>query len=605
MTSNTLFQIFLKTFFVLVIHSFAFNVYSNNKAQETQSVVCPEALTNQSLQLPASSFISKLPHNNSNFLIRFVKQTIGSLFFESIPVGLSISDLAEDMYSKTKKYRLVFMTIRGSFSDNFDFLEAHPHVIKVKVNETKTFYIHVVKKNTYIIYLANKTSYGEVLSYVEPIQTGIVINWFKKQNMNEIDWLSHVSLKERPATFHDIFEMILKEEYPLKTIEQAESHLRKHNKSELQPVLELLLEIHKHFGAYGLDVSVLTTSFQNRLQATNPMDVLNIVQTLSKVLETKFHQRKYKNISSAYSITLLSLLIGLTLEDTFALSKKFEFLEDSQKGAFLYKALLTLAIMKEIEDLKPPYIHHIMDYKDRFDEISIFLTQVNSSYEEARKKGFKQFENVILASIVRLGGGNKITEEVIYQIKDDMRFIFKNIHLDKKSLSQYMAILLLMASTRHHSIETLVDQFNEINKLTKDPKITLILLRGVQAGYSLPDMIHLYKSDFSFFKDENISHKEMILLMTSGWIAELKPEQVISIFKESTIHLPDVSPNVLVYFVDSIINLHTMPYRKISKDGVIYTFSSDSRDQHTLSQNEIHNHLISQLIYWMTFTGMN
>ena len=609
MTSNTVPHVFLRIFFILMmVHLFHFDVYSNNKVQEVHSVVCRNALTNQSLtQLSVNPFILKLPHNNSNFLIRFLKQRFGSLFLEDIPLDIDISDLAENIYRKTKKYGLTFITIRDSFLDNFNFLETHPHVIKVKANETKTFYIHVVKRNTYIIYLANKTSYGEVLSYIKPMQTGNVINWFKKQNMNEIDWSSHVDLNEQSAIFHGIFEEVLKE-YPLHTVKLNELNLIRHSNSQLKPVMDLFKEIHKYFGKYRLDISVLVTSFQNRLQATKPMDVLNIVQTLSKVLETKFHQRKkYKKISSAYSITLLSLLIGLTLEDTLALSKEFEFFEDSQKGAFLYKALLTLAIRKEIEDLKTSYIHHIMDYKDRFDEISIFLTQINSNYEEARKKGLlKQFENMFLLSMIRLGVNNKITEEELtYQMRDDMRFIFKNIHLDKKSLSQYMPILLLMASTRHHPIETLVDQFNKINNLTKDPKITLILLRGVQAGYSSHDMIHLYQSGFSFFRDENISHKDMILLITSGWVAGLKPEQVMLIFKEATIHSPNVSPDILVHFVDSIINLHSMPYRKISKDGVIYTVSTDSRDQHTLSQNEIHNHLISQLIYWMTFTSMN
>lgn len=570
--------------------------------------------------------IVKSQYANLVYAFRVTKQLFGSLL-EEIPYS-SASELAEDIYRNKYKYGLVFYGLRGTFTDRgiFDFLETHPHVIRVQANETKMFYIHASPSlfNSFTIYLVHKTSHGEILSYVDgQTKTGVLIHWFR-QNINNLDWSSHIPIDmlQKPVTLRGIFRQ-LHAAYLL-NLKFNESSSPEYRNSSID--LNVIFEIQKDIPD-DIESVVKLASAYNRIRTIRPISMTQFIHTvkhLSELVEDPKTQTKIAS-SSRHNILFLTMLTGFTLQEMLDLSGDFPLFDGSRYGRFLSKVLFVQIVLNEIESLKPPH-RRISSESLSIQQVRAFLSQAAMAYEheqEAQNFGSMiDFQNAYLA--VLLGDGDTTPESIFdntfYDIQSIKEFfnndsMYHLLHLANGAMghparealgkiysNRYVGTILLISAAFHIPVERLIRAFDVIVENVKHPEVTLILLRGISVGYLSNDMIRLDRLTFTFFQHEEVNSIHGINLLVSGLTADLRPEQSVSLLREVSFQLEShhVSPGFIINFVDSIMNLRAMPYQRALLNGVTQAvrYDADGRVQ-PVSTSEVYNYLMSQMIYLM------
>ena len=129
-------------------------------------------------------------------------------------------------------------------------------MIRIRANETKTFYIHAIPSHfdSFIIYLVNKTSFGEVLGYIDNQQTtGALISWFKKHfDEREMEFSTYIFLDdEGPITLDAIFRKIHAEGPLPESLQVPKSFTYKDTENHWLD-LETLSEVHEALGEANL-----------------------------------------------------------------------------------------------------------------------------------------------------------------------------------------------------------------------------------------------------------------------------------------------------------------------------------------------------------------
>ena len=603
--------------------------------QSMRSILQPSYDTNQEIN----------PFADANPWVFVLKQIWGANIGINLPYS-NASDLAEDMYRNPRQYSLVFYGTNKTSTGKvkFHFLDNDLRMIKIKANKNKTFYLHVTGGYSLVIYLVNETPQNHILSYVSsPTQTGILVNWFV-HHISQLDWslnyINHVLLNKDPIELRDIVET-LNQDHPVSyrssfATETQEVHLR----TDLLPFFEFVANFYSSFvqeyptiqhprDIHVLSLSTLLAAFSARI-----LSIIKQVPLLKFDLSKGNLFKNDKDIKNSQHHKLaLTMLTGLTEDELMDLSKDFEYLlSHSQYGSFLRKVLIVRGILNEIESLKPLH-EQSASYRQeqsiplvkRFSTLLSHIDMDYQTYQIYQKKissylpnADEQIQNVYLIAMIK----DQTDESSISQISKDEYFIRGQIGSEIRDMYRriiwsvspelsypsydYAGIVSMMAATsRIVSIEDLTEAFIKINKVTDNPTITIMLLRGLLLGYTEKNMIDLYQSARYFFKDKDISLINKIRLFTSGLVVDMKPEQVMSILEDTHFYLHGINEVNLTYFVDSMINALSLPY-----DTIITTENNQRQavriDAHGRTQPvfsvEIYDHIIRQIIYWLHFT---
>ena len=542
---------------------------------------------------------------------------MGHLFHNNIAFS-SASDLAEEVYKYKKEYSLVFHGLKGAFTDSgvFDFLEHHPHVIRIYANETKTFYIHVIPSlfGSFRIYLSNKTSFGEVLSYIDNhIITGALISWFER-NFNELNY-STTSINEEPITLNEIFKKIHADESPVNNLQTYENSSSRHNNKNSSLNLDSLFQIHEILGKNDLSYTIQVATLQNKLQAFRSVSTEDFIGIF------KFYSEMNHRIHHDYirNATLFTMLSGIDAQDMMNISDEFQLFNKSSYGRFLNRALLLQFIFTEIESLRNN-TQKRLNVRQTLIQINDDYKQFEETYTADNSISRKDLQRAYLAALLKNEG--KASRTAIDNALHDIQLIKELLDNYKEdtytlpttedtihSLPHSMTTrkdednhdrLLLIGYAWDTPIRSLINPFHRILQNAEDSETALLLLRGVQLGYFPNDIIELFESANNFFTNEGVNSVGIADLFISGLAIDLQPEQVMSSYKEVSSRL-HTNHTLVVDFISSTINLNARPYTEvIFSNGIAQAVKYDTNGtMQPVPMLHVKNYFMLQFVNWI------
>ena len=511
--------------------------------------------------------------------------------------------------------------------DFFDFLENHPHVIKIYANETKTFYIHVIPSlfGSIEVYLSNKTSFGEVLGHInDHITTGNIILWFEK-NFDKLNYSVFTSTNKEAATLNDIFRRMYTNEHSTDNLQNYKNSLPKYDNKNPLLNLDSLSQIHNILGEkHNWTPTIQLATLHNKLQAFKSVDTKEFVNVF-KFYSDMSDQKKI-HPDCIHNATLLTILFDIDTQDMMDISNQFQLFDSSPDGSLLTRALILQWIFMEIEKLNTYNPQKRLNVKRVLDHINYNYIQFDQTYTTYGSTSTEDFQKAYLAAMLKNEG--KVSKEEIDNALFDIELIRELLAKDSQRISHdllpientlnpqphsvtitdddntYVNRLLVMSYTWGIPIKVLINSFRRILQNVENPGMALFLLKGIKLGYIPNDISRLFQSTNDFFRNEEINSMGMSHLFISGLFLDLKPEQVISLYKEASSRLRDKNINhtILSDFVDSTINLNARPYTEIilSNDGLIRAVKYDAKgNMQPATKLHVRDYLLLQFIHRM------
>ena len=633
---------FMLVFITITINFFVFYAYGVDvqeitPLQSDQKSLCAMNLSkNPPVQLSPQdrALINHQPVPfSSSYVINSVQHFLGNFIFSPISFS-SISDLAEDIYRNKGRYDLVFKGLKGTFTDTgiFDSLEGHPHVIRISANETKTFYIHVIPSSfdSFIIYLVNKTPFGEVLSYIDNhVITGALISWFKEHfDEKEMEFSTFIFLDEVPITLNGIFREIHAEGPLPENLRGPKNFTYKGTENHWLD-LETLSEVHEITRGANLVSTIQLTTLQNRLQALQSLDIQRIVDAFTFYSDLEMPQGKSLQNDDVRNATLFTVFLdvephNVEPHDMLDTLNYFQLFGKSSYRSFLRKALLLQLVLAEIKSLYNPNTEKlsVRQMLDRTNYIyNRFKEERNASVSEE-----ESLQNTYLAAILK--GEDQVSKDTIDNAENDIKliesFFSGDYDEDDRAIYSEGAVVISVRtpqSTRKHEkshvrrlllmsyawgipIDSLLNSFNRILQSVGNIEVALILLKAVKLGYILNDIIDLFQSANEFFKNEGLNSTTIAELVVLGLLTDLYPEQIITIYKEALARLEhqNVSRTLIIDFVNSTINLRAKPYEDIilSNTGVMKAVRHDENGNiEVVPTLHVKDYLMLQVVDWI------
>lgn len=438
----------------------------------------------------------------------------------------SIDELAETVYKNKDKYDLVFKGDQGLFTDLgiFKLLKESKETLTIKANRTKDFHIVKLPSGRYVIYLKNKTAYGEELSFVSSqITTGALLAWFEKNRPYEFSTLEKIRSEHSDLSI----------DLSLKSISKYANH-------EILKSLSNLSKVHKILDNKDLELAVNLTSFHNKLK------VLSSNRQYSPEEVVDFYQRTKKEVgflgesSEIRMLTFFGLLAEITPENTKRLfDNAGGFFSSTSDNMAVFMGIATQIKMDKLNG-------KISNGPVTLETLEQYLKIHKTLYKQADEvTGFWTDNSMFTYIAAATSSRTKVTD--LEKLEQDARYINKHAEGDSDGA------LLVFSSASKEPLESILKKFNSIYKIVKDDEIALSLLEvSTLPGQSVDSALSIYEK--ASFKGEKIDSDELSSLLVAGSKANLRAGEVVAMVKEASAYTGGKLTEVdLISFVESTI----------------------------------------------------